>query len=95
MADNMTADIARLRERLPWIASQMRDSGMYTQATEIESIVPILTEIEGLRRDAEKAHGHLMNMQPHIAQLPERYRPFIDSHVDEAMKLLDAAKDAK
>lgn len=47
----MTADLARLRERLPWIASQMRDSGMYTQATEIESIVPLLTELEGLRTE--------------------------------------------
>jgi hypothetical protein len=36
----------------------------------------------------QAAYNHLMNLQPHIAQLPKEYQPFIDSHVDEAMKAL-------
>ena len=36
----------------------------------------------------QKAYDHLMNLQPHIEQLPKEYRGFIDPHVDEAMKLL-------
>lgn len=40
-----------------------------------------------------EAYNHLMNLQPHIAQLPERYRPFIDSHVDEAMRALSASAE--
>ena len=36
----------------------------------------------------QKAHDHLINLQPHIAQLPKGYQGFIDPHVDEAMKLL-------
>ena len=39
----------------------------------------------------ERAHNMLINLQPHIAQLPKQYRPFIDSHVDVAMESLRIA----
>ncbi len=44
--------------------------------------------------EARRAHDELMNLQPHIAQLPEKYRPFIDSHVDIAMEILAAISGA-
>lgn len=32
-----------------------------------------------------QVEAHLINLQPHIAQLPKEYQPFIDSHVDTAL----------
>jgi hypothetical protein len=46
-------------------------------------------ELSAARRDGEMAYAHLMNLQPHIAQLPESYRGFIDPHVDMAMKAIN------
>lgn len=101
----MTADLARLRERLPWIASQMRDSGMYTQATEIESIVPLLTEIEGLRRDAERYldaifkmadDGWLMHGVEGMSEAQEAVYEIAQEHPTyKERSAIDAAKDAK
>lgn len=54
--------------------------------------IKIIAKLQSDLREAEtskrEAYDHLMNMQPHIAQLPEQYRPFIDSHVDAAMRAL-------
>lgn len=36
----------------------------------------------------KQAITELINLQPHIAQLPEKYRPFIDAHVDKAIAAL-------
>ncbi len=44
-----------------------------------------------MREAAQTAHDHLMNLQPHIAQLEPYQRPFIDSHVDLAMEVLSTA----
>ena len=39
-----------------------------------------------------EAHGHLVNLQPHIAELLKSEQPFIDSHVTLAMKALEKSK---
>ncbi len=53
-------------------------------------------EIERLEAKAKRlenanktAHHYLMNLQPHIAQLDKKDRPFIDPHVDLAMEVLE------
>ena len=53
-----------------------------------ESIAYAVLALEAMR----KAHDHLMNLQPHIpvACYPG-HEGFIDSHVNEAMRVLDAA----
>lgn len=48
-----------------------------------------LIEQQELKARITKAHNHLMNLQPHIAQLPKRDQPFIDSHVDMAIQALE------
>lgn len=47
----------------------------------------------GLRRRITAALEHLMNLQPHIAQIPKRYQCFINPHVDMAMAHLDSASE--
>ncbi len=42
-----------------------------------------------LEKTMQKAHDHLMNLQPHIGQLPKYCRPFIDVYVNEAMAILE------
>lgn len=54
-----------------------------------------LASPEETRAKIQAAHDHLMNLQPHIAQLPKQYQGFIDPHVDEAMKLLSACLPQK
>ena len=41
-----------------------------------------------LRAAANTAHTYLVNLQPHIAQLPKECQPFIDTHIDLAMETL-------
>lgn len=38
-----------------------------------------------------KVESQLMNVQPHIAQLPKHQQPFIDSHVDMASEATQKA----
>lgn len=47
--------------------------------------------VKALSEGLAKARTQLTNVQPHIAQLPKQDRPFIDSHVDEAIYAIDAA----
>ena len=56
-----------------------------------DEIERLTAECSELRAKMQQAHDELMNLQPHIGQIPERHRPFIDSHVDVAMKLLACA----
>ena len=48
----------------------------------------ILTEREAMQQRMRMALAHLVNLQPHIAQLPKRDQPSIDSHVDMAIEAL-------
>ncbi len=64
----------------------MTDDNLHTP--EGWHIVELEAEIERLRVAMQDAHDHLMNLQPHIAQLPKLIQPFIDSHVDCAMASL-------
>jgi hypothetical protein len=45
-------------------------------------------ELAALRNAVIEADKHLTNLQPHIAQLPKHCQPFIDSHVDAAIRAL-------
>ncbi len=55
----------------------------------MSNLVERLRTIERLEGAMKAAHDHLMNLQPHIGQLPEKVQPFIDSHVDLAMEILN------
>ncbi len=46
-------------------------------------------KIERLETALQTAHDHLINLQPHIAQLAKRDQPFIDTHVDLALEALN------
>lgn len=43
----------------------------------------------------QAAYDQLVDLQPHIAQLPERNQPFIDTHVDIAMEHLRSILEPK
>ena len=49
----------------------------------------ILTEREAMQQRMDLARNQLINLQPHIAQLPERDQLFIDNHVDAAIDALE------
>lgn len=49
-------------------------------------------EVERLKANKAEAYDILMDLRPHIAKLPPFNRPFINAHVDEAMKLLETPK---
>jgi len=56
---------------------------------EAEALHKAIVEIEQLQERMQKAHNHLINLQPHIPQACyPGHESFIDSHIDEAMKLL-------
>jgi len=57
----------------------------------------LAAEVERLRGATRASYDHLMNLQPHIPQACKQgHEPFIDSHVDEAMRiLLEALKEEK
>ena len=67
----------------PWI----RLSEWRRMRRRAESAEQRLKVAEGL---LEFAEGELTNLQPHIAQLPKHYQPFIDSHIDVVLEKLRA-----
>ena len=60
-----------------------------TEHQTLQSVIPwMATEILRLRRKIEIASGELMNAQPHIAQLDENERQYVDCHINMAMDIL-------
>jgi hypothetical protein len=51
-------------------------------------IAELEADHSGLREQITNAERHLVNLQPHIAQLPEQYQLFIDTYVDLALECL-------
>ncbi len=64
------------------------DSYRYSSAHR-DNCRAVLAEIEHLSAVIQRAHDTLMNLQPHIGQLPKQYRLFVDGHVDIAMEILE------
>jgi hypothetical protein len=54
-----------------------------------EAVEIIKAKVERLQRVITDASTELTNLQPHIGQLLEQERPFIDGHVDIALDILE------
>ncbi len=71
------------------VVRRMRSFGLErTYSTTWRGAIRLLEKYADLEGAAQTAHDHLINLQPHIAQLEPNQRPFIDADVDEAIKVL-------
>jgi len=86
--ERLIADCEMKDKRIDWTVADNAK-----KAIEIDRLT---AEIEQLQERMQKAHNHLINLQPHIPQACyPGHEAFIDSHIDEAMKLLsETTKDA-
>lgn len=78
--------------------NQQNFLGVYTPdqrtariAALILSAAAKMVQQSGLEAELLKIESQLMNVQPHIAQLPKHQQPFIDSHVDMASEATQKA----
>lgn len=86
--DQVVVQLASLRR----LYHHVEHGGKWDYVIDKHRLGAAIATIERQHTQISMAHDELMNLQPHIAQLQARDRPFIDSHVDAAMDILSDSK---
>jgi hypothetical protein len=53
-----------------------------------EECLRLIQQNAAMREALGLVADELMNIQPHIAQTPKQYQPFLDSHIDKASGII-------
>jgi chromosome segregation ATPase len=88
--ESLEAEIAAYKRHVAEL--ELKDGGLDNHFRDlVEERRSAEARIAGQQQAMNRALSELINVQPHIAQLPKEVQPFVDVHLDVAIEHLRAA----